>query len=57
MRFLFEHRGGDARDVSLLKAAYRYNGDQKQFQNYLGERDSPIFPRGLGKIGTVPGRF
>jgi hypothetical protein len=26
-------------------------------QNRLGEGDSPIFPRGLGKIGTVPDGF
>ena len=30
---------------------------QKQLQNRLGEGDIPIFPRGLGKIGTVPGGF
>jgi hypothetical protein len=33
------------------------NGSRSRFKTVCRKGDSPIFPRGLGKIGTVPDGF
>jgi WD40 repeat protein/serine/threonine protein kinase len=40
--------------LQILEQVWPRSGEQSANQNHLGEGDSPIFHRGLGKIETVP---